>query len=682
MKKRKIGFSLGVVTVIIIVLVSVIVFNLVYFKSNEITNSCLKEHASSSLHVLDEEISRYLDESATSAAGLAKSKELAAAVEEKNAESVLAVVDEFYQFTAMETNCITITDNKGTVIARYYSEKKDDSIADLEYVQKALAGETTTAVAKGSNIKLGARTGTPLKNEAGEIIGVISVTFPLDNPEVIDNLKGDSENEYTIFLDDERINTTIKKGSERAIGTKMSEDIAKTVLENQKEYISETDILEKHYMAAYKPLIDGSGNSVGAIFSGLNMESILSQKKTSIVTTTGIIVVIGIVVIVFTNVLTRKLLVKPVVELFTTANEMSKGNLNVTVPNCPNNEIGALADSMKTTIANLKLYITDIDEHMNSMASGDMTKDVSIEYIGDFSSIKDSMIAINKSLNATLSSINIAAEQVNSGAEQVATGAQSLSQGATEQASSIQQLSSSIMAVSNDVNENAKNVTIASNYVQESQDGIKNSNEYMEQMMKAMNDINESSSQIGKIIKVIDDIAFQTNILALNAAVEAARAGAAGKGFSVVADEVRNLASKSADAAKQTTLLIEGSVSSVEKGTKIAEDTARALESVKAQSEMVVQTIKKIQDASTEQAEAINQITIGLEQISAVVQTNSATSEESAAASEELSGQAQMLQQEIANFTLKDAMSIMQASSNSFDNSNQQIKIDLDDDKY
>lgn len=171
-------------------------------------------------------------------------------------------------------------------------------------------------------------------------------------------------------------------------------------------------------------------------------------------------------------------------------------------------------------------------------------------------------------------------------------------------------------------------------------------------MIRAMSEISESSGEIGKIIKTIEDIAFQTNILALNAAVEAARAGEAGKGFAVVADEVRNLASKSAEASKNTSNLIENSIRSVENGNRIADATAQSLLKAVQGTEEIIKVIGKISNASGEQAESINQVTLGVDQISSVVQTNSATAEESAAASEELSGQAQIMKDLVGKFRL------------------------------
>ncbi len=688
MKRQKIGTRLAAMTVGSVVITAVVIFATVFLMLTNTINTSVENHSQDCLTILENEIQMCLDNSEASALGLAKQAELKTAVSERSVDGVLAAVDDYYTSTHMKTNSITITDGTGTVIARYYSDKKDDSIADQAYIQKALAGQSTTAVAQGTNIQLGARTGAPIYGDDGSVIGVVSVTFPLDDESFIDSVKGDSENEFTIFKDNIRVNTTVMNGSERAVGTEMGADVAKIVLDEQGTYNAQTEIMGNTYMAAYKPLIDGDGNTVGAAFAGLNLTEINELEILAVIVSLAVAIVVAAIVCVIMITFIRGSIVKPVDGLCTVAHEMANGNLGVAVPKTGNNEIGMLADSLKETLANLQTYINDISHNMETMASGDMTHEITQEYVGDFANIKESINKISSALNNTLSSINIAAEQVNSGADQVATAAQSLSQGATEQASSIEELSSSIMSVSEQVNQNAKNVNIAGDYVHESQNGIENSNMYMQQMMEAMSDINESSSQISKIIKVIDDIAFQTNILALNAAVEAARAGAAGKGFSVVADEVRNLASKSADAAKQTTILIEGSVTSVGKGMEIAQETAKALETVKSQSEMVVQTIKKIQEASNEQAEAINQITIGLEQISSVVQTNSATSQESAAASEELSGQAQMLREEISQFRLKnnyDASRVQNTTSYSAPapiNTSSSFSISLDDDKY
>ena len=293
---------------------------------------------------------------------------------------------------------------------------------------------------------------------------------------------------------------------------------------------------------------------------------------------------------------------------------------------------------------------------LETIAGGDFTPHVHLA--SDRDSLGNSLKRMLKSFNEMFGEINVASVQVNSGGMQVSGASQALSQGATEQASAVQQLSASIHEISNQVKENSTNSNQANDLVQETTREVQRGNEHMQNMLSAMTEINSASSEISKIIKVIDDIAFQTNILALNAAVEAARAGSAGKGFAVVAEEVRNLASKSADAAKHTTALIEGSIASVEKGATIAQDTARSLESVAEKTREVEKLIDTIARASSEQADGIRQINTGVDQISQVIQTNSATAEQSAAASEELSSQANLLQEQVGKLKLNEHSSM------------------------
>ena len=316
-------------------------------------------------------------------------------------------------------------------------------------------------------------------------------------------------------------------------------------------------------------------------------------------------------------------------------------------------EIGTLNQSLINTVQFLREYITEISAVLGKISNGELNVEIEKEYIGDFVSIKDSMEKIAASLTDTMIEIKNSSDQVAIGSDQVSSGAQALSQGATEQASSIEQLSASIIEISDQVRSNAVNANNATSLVESVGKEIDRSNIHMQEMIRAISEISDKSAQIGRIIKTIDDIAFQTNILALNAAVEAARAGAAGKGFAVVADEVRNLAGKSAQAASETTELIESSISAVLNGTRIADETAESLSSVVTGASKITSLMQDISKASNEQANSIGQVTQGIEQISGVVQTNSATAEESAAASEELSAQAQLLNSLVSKFKMR-----------------------------
>ncbi len=408
------------------------------------------------------------------------------------------------------------------------------------------------------------------------------------------------------------------------------------------------------------PSIDAMHSSLDEISSELDThaESFVAETENIRIMLTviliGILAVSVIVSVLLATYVTRSI-VKPINEISEAANSMSMGDFDFEIKYNSKDEFGKVAKDIANTVSKLKLYIGNVDFILSKISSGDMTSSIDIEYVGGFAPIKKSVEVIIESLNDTFSQINEASEQVASSSAQVSGGAQALSQGSTEQASSIQQLSASINEISEQVKVNADNANKASKTTNNLVKEVKDGSEQMKQMTDAMVDIKQSSSDIAKIIKAIDDIAFQTNILALNAAVEAARAGAAGKGFAVVADEVRNLASKSAEAAKNTTTLIENSIKAVENGTTIADKTAESMKNVADGISQSMLLIDQITEASNEQAVSIAQVTQGIEQISSVVQTNSATAEESAAASEELSGQAQMLKDLVGRVKIKSS---------------------------
>lgn len=343
----------------------------------------------------------------------------------------------------------------------------------------------------------------------------------------------------------------------------------------------------------------------------------------------------------------------PIQEAASVLQEMSRGNLQMNVTGDYKGDHAKIKNSLNETIATLSAYINEITFTLSEIAKGNLDLNVNGDYKGDFEAIKRALTNIISSLNEVMGNISNAAGQVSSGAKQVSDSSMALSQGATEQASSIEELTASIEEISAQTKLNADNASEANGLAETAkQNGIQGNNQ-MKEMLNAMEEINESSSNISKIIKVIDEIAFQTNILALNAAVEAARAGQHGKGFAVVAEEVRNLAARSADAAKETTELIEGSIKKVEGGTRIATDTAEALNKIVSDVTKVASIVSDISTASNEQAAGISQINQGIMQVSEVVQNNSATSEESAAASEELAGQAELLRDQVLGFKLK-----------------------------
>ncbi len=375
-------------------------------------------------------------------------------------------------------------------------------------------------------------------------------------------------------------------------------------------------------------------------------------KKFSTILLLGV-AVFSLIVICILAVRLTKSLTAPIVEIEGAVKEMAKGNMHTNVTYESNDELGGLAENLRFVLKTLSGYIEHISQRLGSLADGDLSVEMDMDYLGDFQSLKSSCSKIIESLNDAMSQLHQASEQVAEGSEQVSSGAQALSQGATEQASSVEELVATLNELSDKVNKTAHNARDVNDLMGLTVGEIDNSNKMMESMMTAMTRINECSSEIEKIIKTIEDIAFQTNILALNAAVEAARAGEAGKGFAVVADEVRSLASKSQEAAKDTTALISNSLTAVSEGNQIASDTQESLLKVVSSAQKISENMAAITEASDMQAEGIQQVTLGIDQISSVIQTNSATAQESAAASEELYSQSSLLKSLVGRFRLK-----------------------------
>lgn len=361
-----------------------------------------------------------------------------------------------------------------------------------------------------------------------------------------------------------------------------------------------------------------------------------------------VVIVVGILLSIILGIYIAGIIGKPLKMISEGAEKLAQGDVDIELDiKARKDEIGKLKEAFFKVVDGRKKQVGEV----RRMAGGDLT--VSIQANSDKDVLNQSLSHLVDSLNELVVSIVNSAEQVASGANLVSNSSIALSQGATEQASSVEQLTASLEEIASQTTLNAQNAQTVNSSAKDVRDNAEAGNKRMKEMLNAMDDINKSSGSINKIIKVIDDIAFQTNILALNAAVEAARAGQHGKGFAVVAEEVRTLAARSAQAAKETTDLIEGSIRKVETGTKIANETAEALSKIVIEAAKAADLIESIAIASNEQAAAIEQVNQGIIQVSNVVQSNAATSEESAAASEELSGQAEQLREIVSTFRVK-----------------------------
>ena len=426
-------------------------------------------------------------------------------------------------------------------------------------------------------------------------------------------------------------------------------ELAKKMLADRKGTYT-TKFNDSSYVFGYE---ETEGLEGWTIAVGSSEASITSGILFDLAIFVGIMLVIIIAIIVVVTI-RANVICKPLIETAERLRGFAQGDLTTPAPVCTlGDETEVMTNALGEMLEVLGSYIGEIRKVLNAVADGDLTVESSTEFRGDFAEIKDSLENILSSLNITISEVSQSASEVHEGAEQLAEGSQSLSENAITQASAVEEITSTVLDIAEKTEANNKNVAKALEHSQETDRQAKDGTRCMQDLVSAISEIEHSAQEIENIIKVIDDIAFQTNILALNAAIEAARAGEAGKGFAVVADEVRNLASKSSEAAQQTGELITKSIEAVKRGTELAETTACALDGIVKGVDEITGVMSEISRASNEQAAAVQQVTAGMESVNAAIHNTTATAEQSAAASEELTALSNTLTDTVSNFRLR-----------------------------
>ncbi|MCL1821001.1 MAG: methyl-accepting chemotaxis protein [Oscillospiraceae bacterium] len=555
---------------------------------------------------------------------------------------------------------VTLCDAEGTVLARMHNDTKGDNVLSQTALSVALnTGTGMSTIEKGSVVGLSTRGSAAIRDHDGNIIAAVTCGHDLSQMKYVDEFKESSGCEVTLFDGDTRLSTTLVDDSgERVIGTKAGDAVIEQVINQRMDFESQIPLFGNEYSVYYSPLIIDD-QVIGMLFAGVNIDDTLAEKQSTINMVLTTTVTAGVVSVTVVFIVCIFMISRPLKKIGAFANKIRIGELGLTsasqstISVRSSDEVGVLARSLEQAYAQLKGYVGEIKDKTENIAGGNLTIESTYEFHGDFNLIGTSINNIIANLNNTITDIYSSTAQVSTGSKQIADGAQALAQGSTQQAASVQELSASISDIAHKTKDNADKAGKAAALANTIKSNAEKGSRQMGEMTAAVKDINTASQNIKKVIKVIDDIAFQTNILALNAAVEAARAGQHGKGFAVVAEEVRSLASKSADAARETGEMIENSMEKAELGSRIADETASSLAEIVSGINESSQIVSEIAKSSEEQSAGIEQINHGIDQVANVVQQNSATAEQSAAASEEMSGQSHILEDLLSQFKLK-----------------------------
>lgn len=657
---KQYGLKISLVLMIAIVAIVGVVLTTMLSATNALVSDMLHQQSVTANKAFAEALNDYQESALERAGMIAAAEEITDAVSRRDRQGLLEAIGHF----SGSFDLVTVCDANGTVLVRSYSDKAGDSVLNQRVVSTALStGNGTSTVEPGTLIGLSTRGSAAIKDKNGSIIGAITCGHDLSKNKYVDEIKARYGCEATFFAGDERMSTTIVDGQgNRVTGTKAGAAVVETVLGKKQDFASRLELFGSMYEVYYSPLIV-DGQPIGMLFTGIHIDRVLAreQRMFLLIAVAAAMLLLAVLLTAFVIRWTTKksYWYESILDSIPLPVSVTDTGMRWTFINKPVERmlgvkradmLGKPCSSWGSAICGTKdcgiaclrdgKGVTFFEQDgMDYQINASLLRDKSnmdtghIEVVQDISDIKRTQ----KAQAGLVGKIGEVSTAYVDASRQIASGAQALAQGAAEQAAAIQQISASVTETAEKAQDNAGMAEKALCLAATTKEKAENSLHQMGRLTGAISDINNASQSIKKVIKVIDDIAFQTNILALNAAVEAARAGYHGKGFAVVADEVRSLAAKSAVAAKDTGALISNSIEKAEQGTVIADEAAVSLGEIVSGIGESGELVRKIAKASGVQSASITEINQALGQITQAVQQNSATAEESAAASEVMS---------------------------------------------
>ena len=595
------------------------------------------------------------------------------------ADKDTALLQRFAQEVMRQTGVefITISDSSGNVVARGHSERFGDSVMSQRNVQRALRGEASVAIEAGTVIKFSLRAGYPVKM-GGRIIGAITPGIDLGSFAFVDDIKRRFGVEATVFERDTRLSTTIMRDGQRVVGTRMDNPrVLETVLQRSQVFFDRNRILGQMYDTAYWPIIDAQGQTNGMFFIGQDRRLIEDALRGVLYSILWVCLGVGVVMTGIGAIFARTLSA-PLGRATRFATEVAQGNLNEDLQVKNKDEIGTLAQALKTMVTNLKAKIQEADDKAREAEQKAHECNLATQEAEDAKrqaeqAKRDGMLQAAGQIEGVVEQMTSASEQLAAQVEQASRGSEEQRARTGETATAMEEMNATVLEVAKNASQAAEasdqartKAVDGAKVVTASVEAINKVQSQASEMKNNLRQLGQQAEQIGRIMNVIEDIADQTNLLALNAAIEAARAGDAGRGFAVVADEVRKLAEKTMNATKEvgeaisaiqqgTRNNIQGmdqSVAAIEDATKMANKSGEALKEILTLAEQAADQVRSIATAAEEQSATSEEINRGVEDINRIASETSEVMNQSAQAISELARQAQDLQnlvQELKN---------------------------------